>query len=958
MSLAPSMRAVVPPLLSLCLFQALAAPLTETFTYQSTLTSDANGPLDLIAELNYDTAHSNAPIAVVMHGYSGSTGKTAEVRLNAQILRDYGFFAVSVALRGRDGSDGTRDSGGVEIYDIYDAVESVKASYPALVNSNIVYITGYSGGGGNTLSALTKFPDLFNAGAAFFGMSDYGYDTTNGWYFYGADSRTSQLDIDIGDPTPPASAAVTDRYQARSSNLASANNPYSEIHIFVNDNETICPPVNSVSYCSNAVNREAFAGEFANITVHIGNSALYADFNSNSVNDANEQQYWPHGNPTADQQYAGEHWFMDRLLTGQIPKPVLNAEDRLFVAGFVKTARFACFVGDGQDGAVQLDYHLAESNLTFQTTVLSLNTQLVSHLTVNTETFAGRRLEVLKNGLSQGIFTGGGEWASDGLATGDTLELRDSGPVPIWWENISVTSIGQTSAVANATLAGATGDAWVYYGTNNVGQQREGWSHACSVGNNMATGLVTSALTNLLAGQTYACVFYATNGTLNADAWSSVVSFSTEAAPLSIEPLRIDFNDDDAGSQPVQAGFTEMFASGGTVSSGYASGGTLTITLTSGSLDDRDRGALTGGPGLEQSDLLRDFVFRNTGDGLGITLSTLKAGEYTFTGFFHDDTVQQGDGTLSVDTGDGRGEVLIVPDFAYSTGTAPATVGTASLSFLADGTHAVTVYLRDTNTVHTAPYVINGFVLEQKTYPKAVRSLAAYYDFENTFADSSGNDKHGAPSGAGVTFVADTPPSLAHSAKAADFDGTNCVALPCLGLYSALAVTNGLTISLWIKGESSAAQSWFISEGYTGNNNPAYVFGHYAGSANPTALMRNSAGTVSLNTTTATVPLYDGNWHHWAWTDFNGTAKMYIDGAFVAAAVGTWNYTRSEMPLDTTTIGAWIRSETETRTYPFLGRIDDVSVWKTVLSENQIRYLAAGGSPLTIRIIGTFIRID
>lgn len=938
-----------------------AVPLTETFNYRSTLTSDANGPLDLVAEINRDTAHSNAPIAVVMHGYSGSTGKTAEVRASAQRLRDYGFFAVSVAMRGRDGSDGTRDSGGLEIYDIYDAVEAVKAAYPARVNPEIVYVTGYSGGGGNTLSALTKFPDTFNAGAAFFGMSDYGYDLTNGWYFYGADARTSQLDIDIGDPTPPAPTAVTDRYQARASNLASANNPYSEIHLFVNANETICPPVNSLSYCSNAVSQEAFAGEFANITVHIGNSALYEDFNSNSVNDANEQQYWPHGSLTVNQQYAGEHWFMDRLLAGQIPKPVLNAADRLFVAGFVKTARFTCFAGDGQDGALQLDYDLTTSNLTFQTTVLSADTQLLSRLTVNTEVFTGRRYEVFLNSSSQGTCAGGGEWTADGLADGDTLELRDIGPAPLWWTTVNAISIAQTSAVASATLAGAAGDVWVYVGTNNVGQQREGWAHTNFVGGNVATGLVTSTLTGLLAGQTYAFVFYATNAAQEADAWSTVGTFTTEAAPppppLPEKPLRIDFNDNDNGPRAIQDGFTEIIGSGGTVASGYAAGDALTITLSSG-LDDRDRGALTGGPGLAQSGLLRDFIFRNTGTGLGITLATLEAGEYSFTGYFHDCTVQQEAGTLGVDTDDGQGEVLKVASFTYSTGFAPAAIGTANFSFVADGTHAVTVFLRDTNALPTQPFCINGFVLERVTPPKVSDTLVAYYTFENTFQDTSANDRHGTPSGAGVTFVTDTPSALRHSTQAAAFNGTDYVTLPYLGLYGSLAATNGLTLSLWLKSASSSAQSWFIAEGYTGHDNPAYVFGHALNLAQPTALARVLSGTLLLNKKTATAPLYDGSWHHWVWTDSKGTANMYIDGNRVAADTGTWDYTHTDMPLDTTAIGAWIRDAAETRRYPLVGQLDDVAIWNSVLSESAIRHLAAGGNPLFIGVRGTLITAE
>jgi dipeptidyl aminopeptidase/acylaminoacyl peptidase len=133
------------------------------FTYPSSITQQSNRWINLKAELNYNDAVTNAPIVVVMHGYSMSS-TVAGVRENAQRLRDAGFFAISVTMRGREGSEGTRDSGGLEIHDIYDAVEAVKTSFARLVNPANVHITGYSGGGGNTLSALTKFPDYFRVG--------------------------------------------------------------------------------------------------------------------------------------------------------------------------------------------------------------------------------------------------------------------------------------------------------------------------------------------------------------------------------------------------------------------------------------------------------------------------------------------------------------------------------------------------------------------------------------------------------------------------------------------------------------------------------------------------------------------------------------------------------------------------------------------------------------------------
>ena len=194
----------------------------QLFQYQSTISSDASGPLNLKAELDYNDSRTDAPIVVVMHGLNGGM---ADVEGDAQHLRDKGFFVVDVAMRGRDGSGGMVDCGGLEIYDIYDAVQAVKAQYGAYVNPTNVSIEGYSGGGGNVMSALTKFPDYFRVGASFFGMSDYGYSKTNGWY-YNPGQYASWMAGVIGDPTT-GNSAIVDKYMARDSALASKNNPYS-----------------------------------------------------------------------------------------------------------------------------------------------------------------------------------------------------------------------------------------------------------------------------------------------------------------------------------------------------------------------------------------------------------------------------------------------------------------------------------------------------------------------------------------------------------------------------------------------------------------------------------------------------------------------------------------------------------------------------------------------------------
>ena len=397
-----------------------ATPVQAEITYPSTVTNDSEGPLDLRAELNYDSSRRDAPIAVVMHPYGGVDPNLSN---NAQRLRDAGFFVISPAMRGQGGSDGTRDSGGAEIYDIYDAVEYVKSSYAQYVDSTNVSITGYSGGGGNVMSALTKFPDYFRAGSAFFGMSDYGYNTTNGWFFNGADAgNKGSLIPDIGDPSTN-NPAIQDRYMARASNLASKNNPYSMIHLFVNANETNVPPVNDTSYRDNAIAAASSPGEFNNIHVHIGGTGQYIDFNSNNVNDPDELQDWPHQLPTANQQHAAESWYLSRLLDGSIAEPTLNLRDTLFVAGFVKTQEFGLWLGDGQNAAGELKYELGDQSRSFDFHLLTNDKTVTGTLTVDTSKWEGLQLTAKLNGSIIDTIQGGGVYRLTNLAHGDQLTL-------------------------------------------------------------------------------------------------------------------------------------------------------------------------------------------------------------------------------------------------------------------------------------------------------------------------------------------------------------------------------------------------------------------------------------------------------------------------------------------------------------------------------------------------------
>ena len=205
-------------------------------TYPSTLDE-----LDLKMDIGYDSTLTNAPVLLILHGHSSIFSGTDIV----QRLAKKGIFAIQTYKRGFNGSEGVSDDGGREIQDFVDAVEYVKANYGSYVDENNINVAGYSGGGGNAYGLVTKFPDYFNSAQIFFGMSDYGHDPQDSWWYNGA--STSQKNIMStrigGTPTD-----VPDNYYSRALYLGAKNNPDTNIQLFYDTAEAVVPPVNATQY--------------------------------------------------------------------------------------------------------------------------------------------------------------------------------------------------------------------------------------------------------------------------------------------------------------------------------------------------------------------------------------------------------------------------------------------------------------------------------------------------------------------------------------------------------------------------------------------------------------------------------------------------------------------------------------------------------------------------------------
>ncbi|TMV52690.1 hypothetical protein FE783_00390 [Paenibacillus mesophilus] len=154
------------------------------------------------------------------------------------------YLRIEVDMRGRAFSDGAADCNGWELLDVIDAVEYAKEQYKEyIVDPEVVYFESGSGGGGNGMAIVGKFPDYFAAATAFCGISDYGM-----WY----DNDTvgefrDDMDVWIGC-TPQSNAEA---FRARSG-LHLIGNLHTPIYLAHGDRDVRVPAKHSRLFAAKA----------------------------------------------------------------------------------------------------------------------------------------------------------------------------------------------------------------------------------------------------------------------------------------------------------------------------------------------------------------------------------------------------------------------------------------------------------------------------------------------------------------------------------------------------------------------------------------------------------------------------------------------------------------------------------------------------------------------------------
>ncbi len=167
-------------------------------------------------------------------------------------------------------------------------------------------------------------------------------------------------------------------------------------------------------------------------------------------------------------------------------------------------------------------------------------------------------------------------------------------------------------------------------------------------------------------------------------------------------------------------------------------------------------------------------------------------------------------------------------------------------------------------------------------------------------------------------------------------DGINCS-------NTSLGITNAISVSVWVKTTDTS----FVFRTIVAEDNPSGVQRNWQlllNSSNKIAfIFFNTSGTQNYLVRATALEVQDGNWHHIVAT-YDGTTdadgiKIYIDGGNVETLTALSTGIRS-----TSTVGPTIGYNSN-GSWNFKGNIDEVAIWDSVLSSENITSIYNLGTP-------------
>jgi len=265
------------------------------------------------------------------HGWHASLSRYRPMELPDPNNR---YLRIEVDMRGRAYSDGAADCNGWELLDVIDAVEYAKKHYKEyILDPDVVYFESGSGGGGNGMAIVGKFPDYFAAATAFCGISDYAlwYDNDQVGEF------RDDMDIWIGS-TPQDNAEA---FRARSG-IHLLENLHTPIYLAHGEIDSRVPAEHSRRFAAKA--KELGKGHLVRYDELLG------------VGAAN------HWDQATDEQLSHIFSQSDRNRIEHAEPVRLQPKGKLVVGGYVITKHFSVVL-DSIDRTATVDYDLSAGTI-------------------------------------------------------------------------------------------------------------------------------------------------------------------------------------------------------------------------------------------------------------------------------------------------------------------------------------------------------------------------------------------------------------------------------------------------------------------------------------------------------------------------------------------------------------------------------------------------------------------
>lgn len=220
--------------------------------------------------------------------------------------------------------------------------------------------------------------------------------------------------------------------------------------------------------------------------------------------------------------------------------------------------------------------------------------------------------------------------------------------------------------------------------------------------------------------------------------------------------------------------------------------------------------------------------------------------------------------------------------------------------------------------------------------PNLVSGMVSYWPMD-TISNSISTPDLVSQNDFQLTAVSGTNVVAGEFGNALAFDGATQFGAETTGtpIYD---VSTTYTVALWVKGSSTGKPNEVVFANAQTNGNFFVIGPDNTGNSGRVDMRVNPGMSDTYSTGTA----FDGNWHHIAWVDQNGSGLLYIDGVLDKTPFNYGHGALGSVSLSNTTVA--VLAANGVRDF-YAGAVDDVGTWNRRLSYTEIQSIFTSGIP-------------